>query len=197
VTRNTTTLPQHDMLPHNVEEDALNYLKIATVFDDNPILAVFSVIAIKRRQYGSDGIRDETVIESMESTMYHNCAALHVPQNIFVKPSLNKGNIESVIASLTMTSTTPLKFHMTLTTSLNMPLIMEIIFGAHFHGSQKVAAKEKFTAPREIIFAEIKKKKSITRRDMPPVDKTTRHIRYLRSQFLPTNQRKDETFCSK
>ncbi|EFX75115.1 hypothetical protein DAPPUDRAFT_250795 [Daphnia pulex] len=76
-----------------------------------------------------------------------------------------------------------------------MPLIMEIIFGAHFHGSQKVAAKEKFTAPREIIFAEIKKKKSITRRDMPPVDKTTRHIRYLRSQFLPTNQRKDETFC--
>jgi hypothetical protein len=56
-------------------------------------------------------------------------AALHVPQNIFVKPSLNKGNIESVIASLTMTSTTPLKFHMTLTTSLNMLLIMEIIFG--------------------------------------------------------------------
>nr|CAH0102456.1 unnamed protein product [Daphnia galeata] len=63
-----------------------------------------------------------------------------------------------------------------------------------FTEAKKIAVKEKFTAPREIIYGEIKKKKSITGRDMPHIDNGTRRLRYLRAKIQPANPRKDEPF---
>ncbi|KAI9557241.1 hypothetical protein GHT06_017064 [Daphnia sinensis] len=68
---------------------------------------------------------------------------------------------------------------------IRVPIFME---------AKQVAAKEKFTAPREILYGEIKKRKSIKRRDMPHIDNATRRLRYHRSQFMPANPMKNEPF---
>ncbi|EFX72815.1 hypothetical protein DAPPUDRAFT_325869 [Daphnia pulex] len=63
-----------------------------------------------------------------------------------------------------------------------------------FREAKQVAAKEKFTAPREILYGEIKKRNSIKGRDMPHIGNATRRLRYLRSQFMTAKPMKNEPF---